>query len=96
MDIRKIASGARAVDSTQPRRSMDTSAAPGHGTYASSDRVTMSDRAQAHERTRRAAVSVPEVRQELVDAIRRQLASGALVPDPDRIARALLAQSILD
>jgi flagellar biosynthesis anti-sigma factor FlgM len=62
---------------------------------SSSDRVTVSDRAQALNDTRRAALAVPEVRQDRVDAIRRELAAGSLVPDPRRVAQALLDQSVL-
>lgn len=62
----------------------------------SPDRVTMSNRARALDETRQAALAVPEVRQSRVEEIKRKLADGSLVPDPDRIARALIAQGALD
>jgi flagellar biosynthesis anti-sigma factor FlgM len=86
------------VSAANPARSSRVAGSPppaGHGTEPSSDRVTMSDRAQALHDARRAALAVPEVRQDRVEAVRRDLAAGLLVPDPRRVAQALLEQSIL-
>jgi anti-sigma28 factor (negative regulator of flagellin synthesis) len=40
-------------------------------------------------------VDVPDVRTDRVDAVRARLEEGALAPDPQRIARALLEQGIV-
>jgi flagellar biosynthesis anti-sigma factor FlgM len=97
METGKINSiSAAAAEAARPTRVTGTppsgSQQPGE---TSSDRVTVSDRAQALNDVRRAALAVPEVRQDRVDAVRKKLEAGALDPDPRRIAQALLEQSIL-
>jgi hypothetical protein len=55
----------------------------------------MSDQARAFQEARRAALAVPDVRLDRVEALRRQHAAGALRPDHDAIARALVAQGVV-
>lgn len=96
MDIRDIQSrGTGPTDESRSTRGVGPSATSRNTSDRSPDSVTLSDRAQALQETRRAALAVPDVRTERVDAVRKQLAGGTLVPDPDRIARALLAQGIV-
>ncbi len=58
--------------------------------------VVVLDRAEAFQRTRQAALDVPEVRDERVAEISSLLISGALQPDPFRIANAILGSGILE
>jgi negative regulator of flagellin synthesis FlgM len=97
MDIRDVQTGnAGAAQSSSRARRVDP-ARPGAGGApdAAGDRVTMSDRAQVLQRLRQAALAVPEVRLDRVESLKRRLAEGTLVPDPDRIARALIDQRAL-
>jgi flagellar biosynthesis anti-sigma factor FlgM len=55
----------------------------------------MSDQARVFQQARLAALAVPDVHTDRVEALRRQLASGELRPDPARIAQALTAQGVL-
>lgn len=97
MDIRDIQSrNTGAADEARGARSVGSSSSARPAADRSSDRVTLSDRAQALQETRRAALDVPEVRSDRVNAVRARLADGSLAPDPERIARALLAQGLVD
>ena len=96
MDIKDIHSGGP----TKPESSRDVrgtvpSPPPGPAADQPVDRVTMSDQAQALQKARLAALAVPEVRMDRVEALRRQLAAGKLKPDPHRIAQALLSQGVV-
>ena len=98
MDIRDIQSGN--TGATEPsRRSRGTGGVgspPANQTpESSSDSVALSGQAQALQQVRRAALDVPEVRQDRVSEIRDQVSKGSLVLDPSRIARALLDQNVL-
>jgi len=96
MDIRDISSrGTGAADEARGPRSVGPSPATRTAADRSSDRVTLSDRAQTFQEVRRAALDVPDVRTDRVAAVRARLADGSMVPDPERIARALLAQGVL-
>lgn len=55
-----------------------------------SDSVTLSERAAALQRARRAAKAAPDVRAARVEELRQQVASGTYVVDPDALARSLL------
>jgi anti-sigma28 factor (negative regulator of flagellin synthesis) len=97
METRKITSlSDQAAEQIRPTR---VTGAPPSGSQrpadAPSNRVTMSVRACAFGDLRRAALAVPGVRLDRVDAVRKKLAAGVLDPDPWRIARALLERSIL-
>lgn len=95
MDIRDIRSGnAGAADEARSARGVGPSSAARPASDRS-DRVTLSDRAQAFQEARRAALEVPDVRSDQVNAVRAKLADGSLAADPERIARALLAQGIV-
>ena len=95
MDIKDIQSGTPApLDPTRDTRPPVAPAASG-APDRRDDSVTMSGQAQAFQQARLAALAVPEVRTDRVEALRRQLASGELRPDPARIAEALLSQDIL-
>jgi flagellar biosynthesis anti-sigma factor FlgM len=59
------------------------------------DRVPPSDRAQAFEEARQAALDVPDVRADRVEALRHHVRNGNLVPDSERIAKALLDQGVV-
>ncbi len=52
--------------------------------------------AEALQETRGAGRDVPDVQTDRVDALRRRIRTGDLVPDPDRIAKALLGQGVVD
>ena len=99
MDIRDIQAGN--TGAAEPsRRSRGTggvgSTPPVNQTPEStSDSVALSGQAQALQQVRRAALDVPEVRQDRVSEIRDQVSKGSLVLDPSRIARALLDQNVL-
>lgn len=96
MDIREIRSrNTGPADQSQGPQGVAPSQASRGPTDHTPDRVTLSERAQAFQETRRAALAVPDVRTDRVDAVRRGLAEGSLVPDPERVARALLAQGIV-
>jgi flagellar biosynthesis anti-sigma factor FlgM len=96
MDIRDIQSrNTGPADESRSTRGVGSSAASRRAADRSPDSVTLSDRAQAFQETRRAALAVPDVRSERVEAVRAKLADGSLGPDPDRIARALLDQGMV-
>lgn len=96
MDIREIQSRTTgAADESRGARAVGPTPAAGSSTDPSADRVTLSARAQALQEARRAALAVPEVRTDVVEEVRGRVASGTLVPDPERIARALIDQGIL-
>jgi negative regulator of flagellin synthesis FlgM len=88
---------AQAAEQARSARAAGTPAAGSQppADASSSDRVTVSNRARELDEVRRAALAVPEVRQDRVDAVRKKLAAGALAPDPRQIAQALLEQSIV-
>jgi flagellar biosynthesis anti-sigma factor FlgM len=98
MEIRDIqAGGASAPEASRRTRGVGSASSPSANTREGSvDRVALSDQAQALQHARRAALAVPEIREERVEEIRSGVADGSLVPDPGRIARALLDQHILD
>jgi negative regulator of flagellin synthesis FlgM len=96
MDIRDVNSrGTNPADEARSTRGVGASSSARNAEPQSNDRVTLSNRAQAFQEARRAALDVPDVRTDRVEALRRQVQSGSLVPDPDRIAKALLAQGVV-
>ena len=96
MDIRDIQSRTTGpADESRGARGVGASAASRAAADRTPDSVTLSNRAQALQQTRRAALAVPDVRTELVDAVRARLADGSIAADPERIARALLEQGIV-
>ncbi|MBI3634966.1 MAG: flagellar biosynthesis anti-sigma factor FlgM [Candidatus Rokubacteria bacterium] len=96
MDIREIQSrNTGAADESRGPRAVGPTPAAGASTDPSTDRVTLSARAQALQEVRRAALSVPEVRNDVVTETRGRVADGTLVPDPERIARALIDQGVI-
>jgi flagellar biosynthesis anti-sigma factor FlgM len=96
MDIRDVRSrGTNPADESRGTRGVGPSQAARNAADRSDDRVTLSERAHAFQQTRQAALDVPEVRSDRVDAVRSKLAGGNLAPDPQRIARALLEQGIV-
>jgi negative regulator of flagellin synthesis FlgM len=96
MEIRDIqAGGASAPEPSRRTRGPESSRQAGGADRGSGDQVALSGQAQALQQARRAALAVPEVRQDRVDDIRARIADGSLVVDPARIARALLDQQIL-
>jgi anti-sigma28 factor (negative regulator of flagellin synthesis) len=52
--------------------------------------------AEAVQEARGAGLDVPDVQTDRVDALRSRIRTGDLVPDPDRIAKALLGQGVVD
>lgn len=96
MDIRDIQSrNAGPADEPRGARGVGSANASRASAERPGDRLTLSDRAQAFQEIRRAALAVPDVRIDRVEAVRAALADGSLVPDPERIARALLAQGLV-
>ena len=96
MDIRDIQSRTTGqADESRGARGVGSSAASRAAADRTPDSVTLSNRAQAFQQTRRAALAVPEVRSDVVERVRAGLASGSIVPDPERIARALLEQGVV-
>jgi flagellar biosynthesis anti-sigma factor FlgM len=96
MDIRDIQSRSTGpTDESRSARGVGASAASRAAADRTPDSVTLSNRAQAFQETRRAALAAPDVRTDRVEDVRGRLASGGLVPDPERIARALLEQGVL-
>jgi flagellar biosynthesis anti-sigma factor FlgM len=59
------------------------------------DRVVMSRAARALDEMRQTALASAEVREARVEHIRRAIADGTYGPDPERTARALVAQGML-
>ncbi|PYM99866.1 MAG: hypothetical protein DME08_05035 [Candidatus Rokuibacteriota bacterium] len=51
---------------------------------------------EAVQEARRVGLDVPDGQTDRVDALRSRIRSGDLVPDPDRIAKALLGQGVVD
>jgi len=96
MEIRDIQAGSAGAPEASRTRALGSAPPSGQGREGSVDRVALSDQAQALQQVRRAALAVPEVREERVEEVRSGIADGSLVPDPGRIARALLDQHILD
>lgn len=96
MDIRDIRSSTASGPGAARRigRPAGDSAAPGSAA-PEVDRVTVSDRARVLQDVRRAALAVPDVRQDRVEALRHKLAAGQLQPDQGAIARALVGQGLL-
>lgn len=96
MDIRDIQSrNTGAADEARSTRGVGGVPAPRPSTDHPADRLTLSDRARVLQEVRRAALAVPDVRTERVEAVRAGLADGSVTPDPERIARALLAQGLV-
>src|SRR5262245_21349286 len=97
MDIRDIQS--TGTSSPQPpqgaRENGSTQRSAGQATTPGPDCFTASPRAQALQAARQDALAMPDVRQDRVDEMRQRLADGSLVPDPQRIARALLDQQVV-
>ena len=95
MDIQDVQSGgpsalepARGARAASPAAKGGTPQHPG-------DSITMSDQAQVFQQARLAALAVPDVRLDRVEALRQQHAAGELRPDHEAIARALLAQGVV-
>ena len=96
MDIRDDQSrGTNPADESLSARAVESSSSAWNTERASDDRVTLSNRAQAFQETRRAALDVPDVRTDRVETLRRQIQTGSLVPDTDRIAKALLGHGVV-
>ncbi len=96
MDIRDVHSrSTNPADQSRGARSVGSSSSAQQAEGASDDRVTLSNRAQAFQEARRAALDAPDVRTDRVEALRSQIKDGSLVPDPDRIAKALLGQGVI-
>jgi flagellar biosynthesis anti-sigma factor FlgM len=96
MDIRDVQSrNINPADEPRGARGAGQTPAARNASERSDDRVTLSPRAHAFQETRRAALDVPDVRTDRVDAVRSKLADGTLGVDPQRIARALLDQGIV-
>lgn len=98
MDIKKIHHHHQtpAAESARRARAAEASAQKQGAPEPSVDRVTVSAKAQAFQATRQAALDVPEVRDDRVAEVSGQLKSGALQPDPNRIAKAMLGSGILE
>jgi negative regulator of flagellin synthesis FlgM len=94
MDIRDVQS--QGTDPADESRTDGSSSSAWHTERPLDDHVSLSNRAQALQDARRAALDVPDVRTDRVEALRRQIQTGSLVPDPDRIARALLGQGAVE
>lgn len=96
MDIRDVRSrGTNPAEESRNARAVERTPAARTAGDRSDDRVTLSDRAHAFQETRRAALAVPEVRTERVEAVKARLGDGSLAVDTERIARALLQQGIV-
>ena len=96
MDIKNIQSGsAGAAEPSRRARGVDQNKPAAQASEGSSDLVALSGQAQALQQSRKAALSVPEVRTDRVQEIRSKIADGGLRIDPARIAKALLDQNIL-
>jgi negative regulator of flagellin synthesis FlgM len=95
MDIKDVQSGGpSALEPARGARAASP-AAQGGAPQHPGDSLTMSDQARAFQEARRAALAVPDVRLDRVEALRRQHAAGALRPDHAAIARALVAQGVV-
>ncbi len=96
MDIRDVRSRrTKPTDESHATRSVVSSPVSGSTTDRSDDRVTLSARTQALEETRLAALNLPEVRVDRVDAVRSRLADGSFSVDTKRIAQSLLDQGLV-
>jgi len=96
VDIRDVHSGGtRPADESRGTRGVGSSSSARHHGHSSDDRVTLSNRAQAFQEARQAALDVPDVRTNRVEALRSQIKNGSLVPDPERIAKALVDQGVV-
>ena len=96
MDIQDIQSGGpSALDPTRAARAASSAAKGGAHPDKPGDSVSMSDQAQAFQEARRLALAVPDVRVDRVEALRQKYAAGELRPDPQAIARALVAQGVV-
>jgi len=96
MDIQDIQSGGpSALEPTRGARAVSPAAKGGTASQPSGDTVSMSEQAQAFQQARRLALAVPDVRLDHVEPLRQKYAAGELRPDPDAIARALLAQGVV-
>ena len=95
MDIRDIQSTGASQPTQGSRGTGSSKPSQGSGASGDRDRVTVSARAQAIHSARQAALAMPEVRTDRVQEIRERLAQGEIVPDPSRIARALLDQGVV-
>lgn len=95
MDIRHIQPTSTPATDSAKRAENVSQAGGGKPRDDAADRVTVSNRGQDIQQTRQAALAVPPVREARVAALKEQLANGTLVPDRDRIAKALLSQGIL-
>jgi flagellar biosynthesis anti-sigma factor FlgM len=96
MDIRDIRSSAASGLDAARRVGRPAGDSAAQGSAApEGDRVTVSDRARVLQDVRRAALAVPDVRQDRVEEFRRKLAASQLLPDQGAIARALVGQGLL-
>ena len=96
MDIQDIQSGGpSALDPTRGARAASSAAKGGAHPHQPGDSVSMSHQAQAFQEARRLALAVPDVRVDRADALRQKYAAGELRPDPQAIARALVAQGVV-
>ena len=96
MDIRDVQSrNINPADEPRGARNVGQTPASRNASDRSDDRVTLSARAHAFQETRRAALDVPEVRTDRVEAVRGKIGDGTLAVDAERIARALLQQGIV-
>jgi flagellar biosynthesis anti-sigma factor FlgM len=95
MDIRDIQPRSTPATESAKRAQNVSQAGAGKPRDDAADRVTVSNRGQDIQQAKQAALAVPPVREARVAAIKEQVKNGTLVPDPDRIAKALLSQGIL-
>lgn len=65
-------------------------------TQGSTDAVQVSEKGRVLAELHQAAKSVPEVRQDRVQAVRQAIQSGELEPDPEKTAESLKSQGVLD
>lgn len=99
MDIRDIQTGPSPAP--EPARRVRNATAGPRDTAGADpqdttpDQVVMSRAARALDEMRQTALASPEVREARVEHIRQAIAEGTYGPDPDRIARALVAQGLL-
>lgn len=80
-------------DAARQPNPRDSAATP---TPASGDKVVLSPRAREILESRKAAAALPDIRPEVVDRVRRDIASGTYVIQQDRIAVRMMHESLLN
>ncbi len=89
------------VASVAPRDSVSGSKQPKSDGLSGTDgqvteKVSLSDHAKVANLIQDALTSVPEVRQDRVDAVKKELETGSYEVDPDKVAEAIVRELAVD